>query len=55
MENIKTKKEIKKEFKLLFDVYSDHIVTSLSEGKSPIKAMDRILLLVDSYKKKLEV
>jgi len=54
MDNIKTKKEIKKEFKLLFGVYSDHIVTSLSQGKNPINAMDRILMLVDSYKKKLE-
>jgi hypothetical protein len=55
MENIKSKKEIKKEFKLLFGVYSEHIVTSLSQGKNPVSAMDRILILVGSYKKKLEV
>ena len=55
MEIIGTKKEIKKEFKLLFGVYSEHIVTSLSQGKNPVNAMDRILRLVDSYKKKLEV
>jgi ribosomal protein L23 len=54
MKNIETKKDIKKEFKLLFGVYSEHIVTSLSQGKNPVNAMDRILMLVDSYKKKLE-
>jgi ribosomal protein L23 len=54
MKNTETKKEIKKEFKLLFGVYSEHIVTSLSQGKNPVNAMDRIITLVNSYKKKLE-
>ena len=54
MKNTETKKEIKKEVKLLFGVYSEHIVTSLSQGKNPVNAMDRIITLVNSYKKKLE-
>lgn len=45
----------KKKFKLVFDVYSKHIMDSIEKGKDPSPALKRVVNLVKVYRKKLEI
>ena len=45
----------KKKFKLVFDVYTKHIMGSIGKGNDPTYALKRVVKLVKDYRKKIEI